>query len=141
MYDWLGGRRFRNALARAKKMRRSEELAPSSISRLPLSWRSLYDMINPDGDYNIFPFLEVMRGLRLSRKPLFRHVRGIRKPAIAIYGDRDEFCFGDVSRCVRILADAVGPKPNFELVVVKNADHAFSGMERELGRLMAEWLS
>lgn len=141
MYEQLGARRFRKALAQAKKNRRSEDLAPPSISRLPISWRSLHDMINPDGDYNVFPFLEKLRGIRLSRKPLFRHVRRIRKPTIAIYGDRDEYCFDDVSGCVRTLANAVGPKENFEFVIVKNADHGFTGMERELGRLMAEWLS
>ena len=141
MYAQLGKRRFRKALQQAKRNRRSEELVPPSVSRLPMSWRSLYDMINPDGDYNVFPFLEVMRGLHLSRKPLFRHVRKIDKPTLAIYGNRDEYCFGDVSECVRILADAVGPKPNFEFVIVKNADHGFTGMERELGRLVADWLT
>ena len=41
-------------------------------------WRSFYDIANPNGDYNVFPFLEVMKGVRLSKRPRFRHVRGIR---------------------------------------------------------------
>ena len=136
----MGVRRFRAALKRGRALRRSEDLVPKSISKLPMSWRSLYDMINPEGDYNVFPFLEVMTGRRLSRKPRFRHVRGIRKPTLAIYGERDEYCFGDVPRCVEILADAVGPKPNFEFVIMKDADHGFGGHEEELGALMADWL-
>lgn len=139
-YEQLGGRRFHAALKRARERRRSEDLVPKSISKLPMSWRSLHDMINPDGDYNVFPFLEVMRGIRLSRRPRFRHVRGIRKPTFAIYGERDEYFFGDVRRCVGILADAVGPKPNFEFAIMKDADHGFGGYERELGSLMAGWL-
>ena len=140
-YEQMGPRRFRSALKRARELRRSEDLVPKSVSKLPMSWRSLYDMINPDGDYNVFPFLEIMKGIRLSRKPKFRHVRGIRKPALAIYGERDEYCFGDVPRCVEILADAVGPKPNFEFVIMRDADHGFGGYEGELGALMAGWLT
>src|SRR4029079_7021015 len=98
-------------------------LVPLSVSSFPQSWRSFYDMANPDGDYNVFPFLEVMRGIRLSRRPRFRYLRAIRKPTLVLYGDRDEFCHGDVSRCVSILADVVGP--NVELAIMKDADHGF----------------
>ena len=68
-YADFGPRRFRSVLERARNLRTSEELVPQSISKLPMSWRSLYDMINPDGDYNVFPFLEIMRGVRLSKRP------------------------------------------------------------------------
>ena len=105
-----------------------------------MSWKSYYDLSNPDGDYNVFPFLEVMRDLRLSRKPRFRHVRGIRKATFAIYGERDQYCFDDVGHYVKVLADAVGPKPNFEFAIMRDADHGFTGLERELGELMARWL-
>jgi pimeloyl-ACP methyl ester carboxylesterase len=144
MYEQLGRRRFFSALRKAKEMtraRRGTEFVPASISRLPMSWRSLYDMINPDGDYNVFPFLEVMRGLKLSRRPLFRHVKAIRKPTLVLYGDRDEYCFGDVSRCVEIMADAVGSRTNFEFAIMSDADHGFSGREEELGTMLSEWLS
>ena len=144
LYQQLGARRFANALARARVMirkRRGNELVPASISQLPMSWRAFYDMANPDGDYNVFPFMEVIRGIRLSRRPRFRHVRGIRKPALVLYGDRDEYAYGgDVSRCVEVLADAIGAKPNFELGIMKDADHGFSGREEELGQMIADWI-
>jgi hypothetical protein len=63
------------------------------------------------------------------------------KPALAIFGENDEYCFGNVGGCVAALADAVGAKPDFEIVVIKDADHGFSRKEAELGRLMADWLS
>jgi len=140
MYDQLGARRFRAALVKARERRHSSELAPRNISEMPMSWRSLYDMINPDGDYNVFPFLEAMGQAKLSRRPLFRHVKGIRKPTIAIFGENDEYCFGDVAGCVATLADAVSEQPNFETVVMADADHGFSGREVELGTLIADWL-
>ncbi|MFP5248113.1 MAG: alpha/beta hydrolase family protein [Thermoanaerobaculia bacterium] len=142
LYDQLGSR-FRPALEKARAMmkeKRGEELVPPSISRLPMSWRSFYDMANPDGDYNVFPFLEVLRNVRLGRRPRFRHVRGIRKPALILYGDRDEYCYDDVPRCVAILADALGPKPNIELAILEDADHGFGGREEELGELIVGWM-
>ena len=140
-YKQLGSRRFRTVLRRARQKRRSRELAPPSVSRLPMSWLALYDMINPDGDYNVFPFLEALGRARLSRRPLFRHVRAIRKPALVVYGERDEYCFGSVSRAVSLLATAVGPRPNFEFVIVEDADHGFRGHEEELGALVANWIN
>jgi pimeloyl-ACP methyl ester carboxylesterase len=140
MYRQLG-RSFRSVLNLARRFRNREELVPKSISKLPMSWRSLYDMINPDGDYNVFPFLEAMGRVKLSRRPLFRHIKGIRKPALAIFGEHDEYCFGDVPGCVAALANAVAGKPKFETVVIGNADHGFTGKEAELGSLMAGWLT
>ena len=136
-------RRFRAALEKARARmyeRRGDELVPPSISAVqPMSWRSFYDLANPDGDYNVFPFLEAMRGIRLSRKPRFRYLRGIRKPTLAIWGEADEFCYGDVSGCVAALANAIGAKPEFELAIMKAADHGFGGFEAELAEMIIRW--
>jgi pimeloyl-ACP methyl ester carboxylesterase len=140
LYQQLGARRFAAALERARRMiheRRGAELVPAALSSLPMSWRSFYDMANPNGDYNVFPFLEVLRGVRLSRRPRFRHLRGIRKPALVLYGANDEYMFGDVSGCVAILAD-VAPR-NFELAVMADADHGFGGREEELAAVIVAW--
>lgn len=140
LYEQLGPARFARALARARALRHSEALVPPSISKAVMSWRAWYDMANPDGDYNVFPFLEVLRKVRLSRRPRFRYVRAIRKPALVLYGDADQYLYGDVSRCVAILAGAIGPKPNVELGIVAGADHGFSGREAELARLILAWI-
>jgi pimeloyl-ACP methyl ester carboxylesterase len=140
LYEQLGKRRFAAMLSKSRAMikaRRGEELAPANTSPMMMSWRSLYDVANPNGDYNVFPFMEAMRGVKLSRRP-FRFIRGIRKPSLYIYGDRDEFCFGDVPRCVAIFAQHVNDRA--ELIVMRDADHGFSGRESELATLIAEWI-
>jgi pimeloyl-ACP methyl ester carboxylesterase len=140
-YAQLGARRFRAALDRARAMirdKRGDEIVPRSLSSMMMSWRSLYDMLNPDGDYNVFPFLELMRGIRLGRRPRFRHIRTIRKPSLYVYGERDEFCFDDVPACTAILADHVSETA--EIVTIADAGHSFTGFEAELGTLIAEWL-
>jgi pimeloyl-ACP methyl ester carboxylesterase len=140
-YEQLGERRFRAALERARERKNSEELVPRGLSLLlPMSWRSFYDMNNPDGDYNVFPFGEVIRARRISRRPLFRYVKAIRKKTLILYGENDEYCYGEVSRCVSILADAIGPQPNFELGIMADADHGFSGKEGEVAALIGKWI-
>lgn len=138
----LVARSGRKMITRARarvRARRGSELVPPSIHPLPMSWRAFYDMINPDGDYNVFPFGEVLTGRRLSRRPLFRHVRAIRRPSLYVYGENDEYCYGDVAGCVRILSGYVGA--NGEIVVMKDAGHGFGGKESELGALIGEWLT
>lgn len=140
LYEQLGKRRFESMLLKSRAMvkaRRGEELAPPNVSPMMMSWRSLYDMANPNGDYNVFPFMEAMRGVKLSRRP-FRFIRAIRKPSLYIYGDRDDFCFGDVPRCVAILSEQVND--HAELIVMRDADHGFGGREGELGTLIVEWI-
>jgi pimeloyl-ACP methyl ester carboxylesterase len=138
LYEQLGARAFAKALTQARARKNDEEFVPRALSSLPMSWRAWYDMANPDGDYNVFPFLEVMRGVRLSKRPRFRHIRGMRKPALALYGQHDEYLYGDVSRCVEILAEHAGP--NFELGILEDADHGFGGKEEELATLIIDWI-
>ena len=137
----LGVRRFKTMLTKSKSMlkaKRGDEFAPRIEGQTMLSWRAFYDVANPDGDYNVFPFFEVMSGTKLSRRPLFRHIRAIRKPSLYIYGDRDEYCFDDVPRCVAILAQYAGERA--EIVVMRDADHGFSGLEPQLGAAIANWI-
>jgi pimeloyl-ACP methyl ester carboxylesterase len=80
-----------------------------------------------------------MRNVKLSRKARFRYVRGIRKPALVLYGENDEFCYDDVPRCVAILDEAIGAKANIELAIMQGAGHGFAGFEEELATLIADW--
>ncbi|HUP64984.1 MAG TPA: alpha/beta fold hydrolase [Thermoanaerobaculia bacterium] len=142
-YDQLGPRRFHPALERGRVMVKKGEghrLAPASLSPFPISWTSLLDTIDPDGDYNVFPFLDAMRGLGLSKRPLFRDYRLLKKPTLSLFGANDEFCFGDVPRCVDLLRAHAAVPRRFEGVVLPDANHGFGGHEREAGAIMAEFL-
>jgi pimeloyl-ACP methyl ester carboxylesterase len=138
LYKQLVARRFRTLLAKAKAMRRGDELAPHSAASMMMSWRAFYDVANPNGDYNVFPFYEIMSGTKLSRRP-FRYISAIRKPSLYIYGDRDEFSFGDVPRCVAILALHINDRA--EIAVVRDADHGFSARESELSMIICDWIT
>ncbi len=137
LYKQLGARRFHTLLTKAKAMRHGDELASPIAGSTLMSWRALYDVANPNGDYNVFPFHEIMNGTKLSRRP-FRYIRAIRKPSLYIYGDLDQYCFDDVPRCVAILSRYISDRA--EIVVMNDADHGFSGREGELGGMIAEWI-
>ena len=77
IYQHLGERRFRAAISKGREKIRAgdgEQMAPPSVSEMPMSWGSFVDMANSDGDYNVFPFFEALNGVRLGRKPLFHHL-------------------------------------------------------------------
>jgi pimeloyl-ACP methyl ester carboxylesterase len=126
LYDELGPRRFQTLLKKSRTMP-PNALMPDRI----LSWRAFYDMANPNGDYNVFPFRKETRG----RRP-FRYLRAMRKPSLLLYGDADRFA---TSRDVATLAENVGP--NAEIVVMRDADHGFTGREEEVAKLIAGWIS
>jgi pimeloyl-ACP methyl ester carboxylesterase len=139
-----GERRWQRVMKLCREriaQKRGDELAPSGVSHVPISWRSLYDTINPEGDYNVFPFLEVLSGKRVSKKPLFRHFRSLGRPSLVVYGDQDIFCYGQVERCVEILQEKAPRSKKFRFEILEGADHGFSGCEAELGRLIGDWIS
>jgi pimeloyl-ACP methyl ester carboxylesterase len=134
-YAALGARRFGTLLDRCRERiaeGRGSELAPRSASPFPISFRSLYDTINPNGSYNIFPFYELLTGTRIAtrRRPL-REFRSLHRPVCVILGSEDQYCFGDPRACLEILR-ANAPR-SADFVLLEGANHAFHGREAELG--------
>ena len=106
-----------------------------------MSWRSFYDMANPDGDYNVFPFLEVdARHPPLPPPALPLPPRHPQTRPRSSTARTTSTASTDASRCVAVLADALGPKPNFELAILEDADHGFGGKEKELAEVIVEWM-
>jgi len=142
-YQALGKRKFMYFLNKSKllsKTSKRRELIPESFEFYhPMSWQSLYDTINPDGDYNTFPFLEHFKKLKLSRKKLFRHFEAIRKPTLVVYGGEDEFC-GNVSRAVNLLKQHASASSNFTFKIFDGADHSLHGYEKEFARTVVKWI-
>jgi pimeloyl-ACP methyl ester carboxylesterase len=131
LHAQLGARRFEAALTKARAMirsRRGDEIVPKAIAPLMLSWRAFLDTANPAGDYNVFPFAGIGR---------FRHARRIRKPALYLYGECDEY-IDDLDQAMAKLAANIGPRG--EIVVMEGADHGFSDLEREVAAVICDWI-
>jgi pimeloyl-ACP methyl ester carboxylesterase len=139
-YSIYGKDRFNKLLKESKKMislGKGEEMIKELLPDNIFSYIGYYDIANPDGDYNVFPFLEATKGIKLSSTKLFRHFDSIDKPTLVIYGEKDEYCYGDVSNVVGVLKDR---KPEFEYHLIKGADHVFSEHQQELSKIMVDWL-
>ncbi|PIY70585.1 hypothetical protein COY89_00340 [Candidatus Roizmanbacteria bacterium CG_4_10_14_0_8_um_filter_36_36] len=140
-YNELGKKRFFKLLKKSKdkiRKRKGEDLICELLPEEIFSYVGFYDIANPDGDYNIFPFLEVIKNIKLSKKCLFRHFKSINKPTLVIYGEKDEYAWGDVPKVIDILKKY---KPNFEYTMIKNADHGCSQHQKELSKVLSEWLA
>ncbi|PJE61830.1 hypothetical protein COU87_02580, partial [Candidatus Roizmanbacteria bacterium CG10_big_fil_rev_8_21_14_0_10_39_12] len=97
-YNQLGKTKFFQALQKSKgeiMKGNGMKLVPKYISEYPFSYQSLYDVLNPDGDYNIFPFYEYVHNLNLSKKELFCEFNKINKQTLVVYGSDDEYCYND----------------------------------------------
>jgi pimeloyl-ACP methyl ester carboxylesterase len=137
-----GAQKFKKYLHLAKKQiekGNGKDLVPKEMASL-LSYKSYYDTCNPDGDYNTFPFKEYMNHLKLSKKPLFRHYKSIKKPTLVIYGEHDEYCYGDTGRCVNILKTETPNKQLLDFQIIKASNHGFDGYEEKLAGLVTNWL-
>lgn len=139
-YHELGKTTFWKLLAEARKKTKAKhgneiikEMLPDNL----FSYTGFFDIANPDGDYNVFPFYEVLRKVKLSTKPLFRHFKSIKKPTLVIYGDKDEYAWGNVPKIVEILKNH---QPGFTYKIIKGADHSFKNHEKELAKTIANWL-
>lgn len=139
-YDMLGKNKFWRLLKEAKrkiKMKKGNDIIKDLLPNLVFSYSSFYDIANPDGDYNIFPFYEILRGVRLSKKPLFRHFKSLKKPALVIYGDKDEFCYDSFPSVLKILKVHM---PNLDYKIIQGADHGYNGHEKKLAQTITNWL-
>lgn len=101
------------------------------------SYQGFYDIANPDGDYNCFPFSEAFGGVKISKKPLFRYFRLINKPSIVVYGEKDEYTWGAIKKVINTLKKY---QPDFKYRVINGADHRFTGKQKDLAKIIADWL-
>jgi len=142
-YDMLGASRFHKSLELARQMIKEGDGAQILKSLIDdgmiFSANGFYDIANPDGDYNCFPFLEKRKGIHLSKKQkLFDYFSRIAKPSLVVYGELDEYCGqGGGAAAIATLREY---QPNFSYKVIAGADHGFSGYEMALSNLVKNYL-
>lgn len=143
-YREMGKNKYNLTLKKSQKIIEKgygEKLAPEYlVDDSLISYQSLYDTINPDGDYNIFPFNEYLNNLKLSKKELFREYKKINKPTLVIYGELDEYCYGNAPKCVEILKKECSNPKLFTFKIIPGADHRLTNKEEELAKIVSNYL-
>jgi pimeloyl-ACP methyl ester carboxylesterase len=142
-YSAVGDKKFRLTIQECSKKNeegKARDFVPKYLHELPISYQSLYDQINPDGDYNIFPFYWQLNGIKIMEKDPWREIKSILKPTLVVYGDKDEFCYGKLQDCVELFKRAVAGKENFFFEIIQDTDHAYFGKRNELVEIVLEFL-
>ena len=142
-YRTLGKTRFTKLLSESRekvRQKKGTDLIPYAKLGSVMSYQSYFDTVNPDGDYNTFPYNEATKGLRLSKKKLFRHFASIKKPSLVVYGSEDEYLNAPVDQAMGLLKENCADLKKFKFVVIQGADHGFNGKSRELNKTIEHWL-
>src|SRR5579884_2780852 len=146
-FSELGSKRFWAALKYASQAvthGKPLHVMPKYTGMHPFSAQSAWDILNPDGDYNTFPFYEDATE-RLGTKQLFQTYKHISKDTLVILGREDEYAFtaGNASSAVDIFikhtSNTMLKKIDFRLI--DNADHGFTDRETEFAESVSDWLS
>lgn len=142
----LGPKRFWQALKYAAKMVDQDPLhiMPKYTGMYPFSAQAAWDILNPDGDYNTFPYYEYLNE-RLGSKPLFDEYRKIDKKTLIIVGEADEFAetAGDANGMLDILMKHTSNSrlKQTDFVSVAEADHSFHDHEADFAKKVSDWLA
>jgi pimeloyl-ACP methyl ester carboxylesterase len=145
-YIDLGHKKFNIALTYAQsavKIGQPLKVMPIYSGMHPFSAQSAFDILNPDGSYNSFPYYEAVHG-KLGQKTLFKEFRGIVKPTLVIAGSLDEATAsaGGATQAlefIKVHTNKKADKSDFQLV--PEADHSFHDYEAEFGERVATWLN
>lgn len=146
-FNDLGERTFKQALKYAKgKVAKQEELTtmPKYTGMYAFSAQSALDILNPDGDYNTFPFFEATTK-RIGKKPLFEEYSKIDIPTLIIFGDVDEYAYtaGGTVEALELFRAHTNPNivTSCSYQLVADADHGFHDQFEQFAEQVADWLS
>jgi pimeloyl-ACP methyl ester carboxylesterase len=145
-YAELGKKKFwaaldyaRRAIAAGKPL----QIMPQYSGMYPFSTQAAADIMDPDGDYNTFPYYESTHE-RLGHKPLFQEYKQINIPTLVIFGENDEYTYTAggtrpaLDLFIRNTSNAMLKKHDF--MTVPDADHSFHGAEDAFAAKVADWL-
>jgi pimeloyl-ACP methyl ester carboxylesterase len=145
-FSSLGPKKFWHALkyaAEAVTDGDGSKTMPKYTGMYPFSAQSAWDILNPDGDYNTFPFYEYAHE-RLGKKELFSEYKSIDRPTLVICGEADELMAtaGGAEAALDILMKQASNQmlKKTDFMLIHDADHSFSDHEQEFADKVAEWL-
>lgn len=148
-YDKLGDKKFHLALKYAKQcitQNHPWKIMPKYTGMYPFSAQSANEILDANGTYNTFPFLEATT-TRLGKKTLFAELRKIDIPTLCIFGELDEYAYtaGGTKTALKLMEQAMigsrqTTKGKHSFQIVQGADHGFKGYEQQFATQVTAWL-
>jgi len=142
-YVMVGSPRFKMIINNCQQKIREGKgkfLASKYTNQMVITYQALLDQIDPDGEYNIFPFYWSLNNIKIMKKEPFHEFKQLNKPTLVIYGLNDQYCFNRTLDCIDLLKTAVGNNKDYTFKNIPEADHSFSGKETELASEISNWL-
>lgn len=142
----LGAKRFWQALKYAAKKANSDplHLMPKYTGMYPFSVQAAWDIMNPDGAYNTFPYYECVFE-RLGSKPPFDEYQKLDRETLVIIGQADEYAHtaGDAEAALNLFMEHTSNAQlkHTDFVTVPDADHSFHDHEAEFAAKVSDWLA
>lgn len=146
MFMDLGAKKFWEALRYAAGSIKTDpfKTMPKYTGMYPFSVQSAWDILDPDGAYNTFPFYEAVHE-RIGKKPLFEEYRKIDRPTLIIIGGQDEYAerFGGAAKVMKLFMERTSNAmlKKIDFITVPGSDHAFGGHESDFAGQVADWLA
>jgi pimeloyl-ACP methyl ester carboxylesterase len=105
------------------------------------SYQSLFDVINPEGDYNVFPYYYATHHPFEVEKKMFREFASLTQPTLVVYGENDPYASIPVSDALQLLKEHAVNSSAFTYTIIAAADHSFHGKVDELASSIVLWLT
>lgn len=139
-FQTLGKEEFFRLLAKAKEeIKKGNGRNIMTEVDFGLSWQSFYNTCDPNGDYNIFPYIEYFTKEKISSKKLFREYETLTMPVLVVYGANDEYTYGRVPEIIKVLEEKSN-SVHFKGVIIPDTDHGLTGKLEEGASIIADWL-
>lgn len=146
-YQELGTTKFWRSLdyARAALAKgQPYKIMPLYSGLHPFSAQSAADILDPDGDYNVFSYYEAVHGALGSKPPLWQ-VSAITRPMLVIAGQYDEATAsaGGAKQALEIIHNHTHStaKSQSDFQIVADSDHSFHDAEADFSERVAAWLN
>lgn len=141
-FENLGAKKYWTALKHAAKLVKEKPLStmPKYTGMHPFSAQSAWDILNPDGGYNTFPYYEYTVE-RLGNKPLFKEYRNITMPTLVIIGEDDEYMNSPAVLDTFLHHTDAKMIKQHDFELVKAANHSFNGQESAFAKQVVDWIA
>ncbi len=119
-------------VALAEKLFRKDPSALMPLSYGILSARRFLSMFRAGGAEDTFPYL--------TPHAEWKELKSVRVPIAVIFGSRDEYLDRPATKLIEIFRAHAPLSKSFTGVIIKNADHGFRRKEKELSRVIMQWV-
>lgn len=129
-------KKFTILLKKVRKMvslGKGNELMPKIKNEFPFSANRFLSLYTKESNEDTFPYD--------MPKAKFRALSKIKEPLLVVFGDKDKYLGRKPELIIKIFKEKSKKAKKFDSAIIKGASHSYEGKERELAKLITNWIS